>query len=323
MVGILDVPMSQSSRSMIIQRRFFLFIFVVLAVFWPVGCSDKTPEVKGPAYADTPDARQEPLYVLAVHPLYNPSALIKAYGPLTDYLSQNVQGAVHFKVEASRDYADFERKYRARGAPFILPNPWQCLDAMKVGYEVIAMAGEPDDFKGIFIVRKDSPIREVSDLKGKQVSYPSPTALAACMMPQWFLYSNGIDVNRDIENLYVGSQESSIMNAYLGQVAVGVTWPPPWRAFCRDNPDEAAQLKVIWETSPMVNNAVMVRSDVPVAIREEVRRLLINLHATPTGKAILAGMETDSFLPATDADYEPVHRFIGNFETEIRPVEKR
>ena len=29
---------------------------------------------------------------------------------------------------------------------------------MKVGYRVIAMAGEPQDFKGIFVVRRDSGI---------------------------------------------------------------------------------------------------------------------------------------------------------------------
>ena len=46
-------------------------------------------------------------------------------------------------------------------------------------------------------------------------------------MPQYYLHQQGIDVNRDIQNAYVGSQESSIMNAYLGQSAAGVTWPPP------------------------------------------------------------------------------------------------
>ena len=68
---------------------------------------------------------------------------------------------------------------------------------------------------------------------------------------------------RDIENRYVGSQESSIMNAYLGQTAAGATWPPPWRAFQKEHPREAAELKVIWETESLVNNSVMVRDDVP------------------------------------------------------------
>lgn len=51
---------------------------------------------------------------------------------------------------------------------------------------MIAMAGDPKDFKGIFLVRIDSGIKVPADLKGKAVSYPSPTALAACIMPQYF-----------------------------------------------------------------------------------------------------------------------------------------
>ena len=59
---------------------------------------------------------------------------------------------------------------------------------------------------------------------------------SAHTIPQYFLHQRGIDVNRDIQNAYVGSQESSIMNAYLGKSVTGVTWPPPWRLFQRDHP---------------------------------------------------------------------------------------
>ncbi len=172
-------------------------------------------------------------------------------------------------------------------------------------------------------MRQDSSIRQVQDLKGKAVSYPSPTALAACMMPQWFLHTNGLDINRDVKNRFVGSQESSILNVFLKHTQAGCTWPPPWRAFGRDHPEQAAQLKVLWETPPLVSNAVMVRSGVPAAVRAEVRRLLLQLHESPAGRAILARMETDRFLPATAADYEPVRQFIATFEAEVRPVEAR
>ncbi len=77
---------------------------------------------------------------------------------------------------------------------FSTPNPWQTLEAIKVGYHVITMAGDP------------------ADLKGKVPSYPSHTALAACIMPQYYLHQHGINLVRDIMNHYVGSQELSIMN---------------------------------------------------------------------------------------------------------------
>jgi phosphonate transport system substrate-binding protein len=257
-----------------------------------------------------------------VHPLYNPHKLGLVYGPLIHHLNASIPAA-RFELEASRDYAAFEAKFRARGPELLLPNPWQTLQALQSGYLVIAMAGDAADFKGLLIVRKDGPYQTLAALKGQAVAYPAPTALAACVMPQWDLHRNGLDVLRDIDNRYVGSQESAILNVLGGQVAAGATWPPPWRAFQKEHPAEAAQLKVLWETAPLLNNSVMVRDDMPQTLRDEVRKVLLSLHDTPTGLAILAGMETARMHPADDASYAVVREFVARFERDVRPVAAR
>ena len=293
---------------------------ILLMVLVLAGC-ERSPEApEGPRYGGEPASEAKPLYLFAIHPLHNPTKLLEVYQPLIDHLNAGIAEA-HFELEASRDYQAYEAKFRAREPELLLPNPWQTLQAMKVGYHVIAMAGDADDFKGIFIVRQDGGIRTPADLKGKVVSYPSPTALAACIMPQYYLYQHGIDINKDIENRYVGSQESSIMNAYLGESAAGATWPPPWRQFQKDHPKEAAELEAIWETPPLLNNSVMVRGDVPAEVRDRVRALLLNLNQTPEGPAILAGMETDRFHAAGDASYDRVRAYVDVFEQKVRPVE--
>lgn len=294
-----------------------------LLSFFLSGCEPAPQQEQGPKY-ERVDSRQDgmakPVYRFAIHPLHNPRKLTQAYQPLIDYLSSHIPG-VRFQFEASRDYPVYEAKFRAREAEFLLPNPWQTLEAMKVGYQVIAMAGDADDFKGIFIVRKDGGIRTPAGLKGRAVSYPSPTALAATIMPQFFLHQQGVDVNRDIDNRYVGSQESSIMNVHLRQVAAGGTWPLPWRAFEKDHPQEAAELMVIWETPSLMNNSIMVRDDVPSGVRDQVRRLLTELSKAKGGKEVLAAMETARFHEADNASYERVREFVARFEREVRPVE--
>jgi phosphonate transport system substrate-binding protein len=297
-----------------------LVCFSLLATAFPV--LGREGDGSGPSFGAQGPKHEAAVYRLAVHPLHNPAKLIKSYQPLIDYLNTRLSDA-RLVLEASRDYANFEEKYLARKPEFILPNPWQTLQAMKVGYRVIASAGQPEDFKGIFVARKDSPLRQPGDLKGKAVSYPAPTALAACMMPQFFLHDHGINVNADIQNHYVGSQESSIMNAYLGKTAVAATWPPPWRAFQKDHPSEAAEMYVIWETAPLINNSVMVRDDVAAGLAERVRTLLVELGGTAEGKAILANMETARFQRANDGDYDVVRRYVARFEKEVRPVEQR
>ena len=307
------------------HRRRFLRMLAAIGVAALAACdASKTPT--GPEYADAPQAGAKPVLRFAVHPLHNPQKLAQAYQPLIDRLNDQLTHArldVHLELEASRDYAVYEEKLRQRGPAFLLPNPWQTMEAMKAGYSVIAMAGDPDDFKGLILVRRDSGIRAVTDLKGKEVSYPSPTAVAAGLMPQAFLHAHGINVMHDIKNRYVGSQESSIMNVYLKQTSAGATWPPPWRAFQKEHPQEAAQLMVAWETAPLVNNSVMVRNDVPAAVSAKVRVALLQLTATPEGRHILEAMETAQFSAATDSDYALVKRFTDDFERNVRKVEDR
>lgn len=288
----------------------------VLAATGLAGCQPGADA--GPRYGAAPRPGP-PVYRLAVHPLHNPRKLMAAYGPLVDYLNRHVAGA-SFELEASRDYAAYEAKFRGRGPELLLPNPWQALQAIGAGYRVIAMAGDADDFRGLFIVRRDSPLARPADLRGRAVAYPAPTAVAACLLPQWFLHQQGVDVVHAVDNRYVGSQESAILGALSGDVAAAATWPPPWRAFQKDHPEQAAQLRVLWQTPPLVNNAVMVRDDLPAALRLQLGGLLTSLHETPEGRAVLAAMETHRILPADDARYEVVRRFVERFEREVRPV---
>ncbi len=263
----------------------------------------------------TPAAGKE--YIFAVHPLHNPTRLFEVYGPLIDYLNRNLPD-VTFRLEASRNYEAFEEKLYARKFDFALPNPYQTLKSLGHGYHVIAKMGDDYKFTGIILVRRDSGINKVADLKGKKVSYPAKTALAATMMPQYFLQTHGLDVNRDIENLYVGSQESSIMNVYLGNVAAAATWPLPWEAFQKQHPDQARELELKWETEPLINNGVVARDDVPAPLAKKVAQLLSKLDQTEEGRAILARMPLSRFELADDRRYRIIERFLREFARKVR-----
>ncbi|MCK6412107.1 MAG: phosphate/phosphite/phosphonate ABC transporter substrate-binding protein [Azonexus sp.] len=284
-----------------------------------LACDTPVSGDSGPRYLDAPPVRKKNLYRLAVHPLHNPQKLSESYQPLIDYLNRRLPEA-RFELEASRNYQAYEEKIRARTPEILLPNPWQSLQAMDSGYGVIAMAGDAEDFYGIFIVRKDSELKHPRDLRGKAIAYPSPTALAAAMLPQFYLHRQGVDIATELDNRYVGSQESSIMSVFLNETAIAATWPPPWRAFQKDHPQEAAQLRVIWQTPPLLNNSLMLRDDVPVEIRRKLQTALLDLTDSREGMDILAAMQTARFHRADNAFYEPVRDFIRRFEREVRPV---
>jgi phosphonate transport system substrate-binding protein len=299
------------------MKNLWMVVFaLVLTACGPNG-AEKSTEPQFAAQAPAIDKE----YVFAIHPLHNPVRLFEIYGPLIDYLNRNIKGA-KFRLEASRNYEEFEKKLYARQFDFALPNPYQTLNSLKHGYHVIAKMGDDDKFTGVILIRRDSGIKKVTDLKGKKVSYPARTALAATMMPQYYFQTHGLDVNRDIENLYVGSQESSIMNVYLGLVAAGVTWPLPWDAFQKEHPDKARDLEVKWETEPLINNGVVARDDMPEQLAQRVAQLLDTLHTSEEGKTILARMPLSRFELADDQRYRVIEDFLHKFSQTVRPLDE-
>ncbi len=281
-------------------------------------CSRESETDYAPQFADQPTAEYAEL-VFAVHPLHNPERLFAIYGPIIEHLNANIRGT-RFRLDASRNYDEFEKKLYARKFQFALPNPYQTVKALDRGYRVFGKMGDDENFRGIILVRRDSGIRSVADLKGKSVSYPAPTALAATMMPQYYLHTHGLDVNRDIRNVYVGSQESSIMNVYLGNVAAA-TWPVPWATFAKEQPEKARELELKWQTETLPSNSLMARDDVPQPLVDQVAELLFSLQETSVGRRMLERIPLSRFESASGATYAPVRAYVRKFSAEVRPLE--
>ncbi len=259
-------------------------------------------------------------YVVGIHPLHNPKRLMEVYGPVVEHVGRQLPG-VRLRLEASRNYDEFDRKLYSGHFDFAMPNPFETISALKHGYRVFAKMEDDHEFRGIILIRRDSGIQSVADLKGRAISYPAPTALAATMMPQYYLHTHGIDVNRDVETRYVGSQESSILNVLRGHVAAGATWPVPWKSFSVEHPELASQLEVKWETESLLNNAWVVRQDVPDDIARGFERALMAMNDSEAGRRMLQKLPISRFEPATDATYAPVVAFLEKFSKEVRSIE--
>lgn len=299
---------------------FKIICVALLLAFFP-GCQNGGNQDNNytPEYSTEPVFKQKDIYLFGVHPLHNPSRLFHIYQPMIDYINAHLQES-ELRMEASRNYATYDKKLFSGYYHFALPNPYQTVISMQHGYRVFGKMADDANFRGIILLRKDSGITTVEELKGKTVSYPAPTALAATIMPQWYLYKHGININEDITNRYVGSQESSIMNVYLGKSAAAATWPPPWNAFIKEKPEIAKEIFIKWETDSLPSNALVVRKDIPQILVDKISKIIFALHTHEQGKKILKAMELSKYQAADDSTYDSVKVFLDKFETQVRPI---
>jgi len=126
-----------------------------------------------------------------------------------------------------------------------------------------------------------------------------------------------LNIQKDITKKFVGSQYSSIMNAYSGDSLAGATWPTSWEAWCKENPEMAKQMEVVWQTEPLVNSGFVVRDDVDPDVANKVAELLIKLDTHDTGKQMLQSAGLEGFEVANNKTYDVVEDFLNKFNTAI------
>jgi len=289
-----------------------LYTFLSIIIFF----SECTAFAKEALYRPTAKEEVSKIYIVGVHPYINTQQMFLSYRPILDYLEKNIPNTF-FILETSENYAQYNQKLFAHVFDFSLPNPYQTVMSFNYGYHVIAKMKPDSAFKGIFVARKSSHLREFAQLKNQKVSFPAPTALAAAMMPLYFLKANGVDINNDIEKLYVGSQFSSILNAYSGDTIVGATWPTSYEDWCKLNPQKAQEMEVVWETQMLVNNGFVVQERVPEGLAQHVAVLLSALDANEDGDKLLKNAGFPGFELANNKTYDTVVHFLEQYDKEI------
>jgi len=286
-------------------------LFILFSVMFLCGCDKNGEEY---VLEHKPFSAKE--MVFGIHPYLNPLDMQKAYHPIMEYLQTKIEG-VEFSLEASNSYAHFEEKLYRGDFDFALPNPYQTVLSLEHGYGVIAKMMPDEDFRGVFIIRKDSPIKNPKDVEGKKVSFPAPTALAATLMPLFYLHQKGVDTEKKIEKKFVGSQYSSILNAYTKDSDIAATWPPPWRKWQEENPEKAKDMMLIWQTEPLPNNGVVAKHNVDIELAKKVANALVSLSSTKEGVEILKNAGFAGFELANDQTYAPVTEFLKEYDATI------
>jgi phosphonate transport system substrate-binding protein len=243
--------------------------------------------------------------------------LFKVYQPMIDAINQRAAG-FSVKLETARDHPSYDARLHERKLDLALVNPYQAIVAERCGYRIFGKMADDDRFVGIIVARKGSGIRVPADLRGAPISFPAPTAFAATMMNQVFLKQHGLDVEKEAIPKYVGSQDSAVMNVFLGLTRAGGTWPPTWEAMKMDRPDVVQALEIKWQTPPLVNLGLVARREISAERVRGIAAVLFNLHRSGPGREMLQRMGTSRYVPATSASYDPVRRFLHEYRRQVR-----
>ena len=290
---------------------------LLASVFLPVlfsACCRNELNAPEPRYSDSLPGGSLEIYTFSTHPLFSEQRVFELFGPVIQRVNrQALRRGFQLKLVTAPDYASYERRLYAGDYDISLPNPLQTLESLDCGYMIFGKVADDKQFCGIILGRKDDNYSTIAELKGKTLTFPSRTALAACMMPSYFLLENGIDVRTDVESVFTGNQESTIMSLSSGLSDIAVTWPPPWMLFRERHPEEAAGIRELWRTPHLVNNGLVASVDLPRDVLDLFSQVLYQLDRDAEGREFLDNMGYSGFEPATFESFRPVREFLDDY----------
>jgi phosphonate transport system substrate-binding protein len=168
-------------------------------------------------------------------------------------------------------------------------------------------------YRGLIIVRKDSPIKSLKDLKGKRFGFVDPLSTSGSLYPKSLMMDHGIDPARDLTATDVGGHDKAIIAVIEKQVDAASIYGGEGgdaRDRVRDSYPNVYELtRVIAETDPIPNDTVCARKDLDPELVRKVMAALEEVVKSDEGRRqLLEGYDIDDLRPVKDDIFDPIRK---------------
>lgn len=167
-------------------------------------------------------------------------------------------------------------------------------------------------YNGQIIVRADSGISSVAELKGKSFGRPDPISTSGWIIPMLTMRAAGINPETDLDEIVdAGSHDSVVAAVYNGDIDAGATYMDARTRIEEDHPDVMEKVVVIEVTADIPNDGVQFSPVVPDDMREKIVAALLEIAQTEEGKdALKTAYQWSGLEKHGDTFYDPFRQVL-------------
>ena len=221
------------------------------------------------------------VYTFDVVPQFPAAKIYTTWSPLLQRIGQ--EAGLCFELRVSASIPEFEQRFLKGESDFTFLNPYHAVLAyQKKKYQPL-LADTQDLLTGILVVRSDNPIKNLNDLKGKNVSFPAPNSFAASLLIRAELAKQKIDVNPVFVKTHSNVYRSVINKDALAGGGVNNTLD-------NEAPEVRQQLRVLYETPAYTPHPIATHPSVTSEVRERFLKAMVKLSQDEEGQKLLDGI---------------------------------
>jgi phosphonate transport system substrate-binding protein len=179
-------------------------------------------------------------------------------------------------------------------------------------------------YTGQIIVRADSGITSLEDLKGKVMCWVDPNSTSGYIIPRIMLAANGIDPDTDFANtVEAGSHNNVVTAVYNGDCDAGATYSDARSSIAEDFPDVNDVVIVLATTTEIPNDTVSFTKDFPADMRQKIVDALVAISSTEAGQAALGSLYSiEALVPADDSFFDQFRADLSKAGIDIESLAK-
>jgi phosphonate transport system substrate-binding protein len=181
--------------------RFALFLFATILISVP---------------AEEALAKDPITLTFGIYTSVKPTAMIKKFRPLTkaieNEMSESLKRPVNIRFKVAPSYEAGITNITSGQVDFARFGPVSYIEALKENDKIALLAAESKKgskiAQGIICVRENSPIKSISDLKGKSFAFGSELSTIGRYLSQFHLLENGVNASSLSEYEYLGRHDA-------------------------------------------------------------------------------------------------------------------
>jgi len=221
------------------------------------------------------------VYTFDVVPQLPAAKIYTSWSPLLQRVGQDA--GLCFELRVSASIPEFEQRFLKGESDFTFLNPYHAVLAyQKKKYQPL-LADSQDLLTGILVVRSDNPIKNLSDLKGKNVTFPAPNSFAASLLIRAELAKQKIDITPLFVKTHSNVYRSVINKDALAGGGVNNTLD-------NEAPEVRQQLRVLYETPAYTPHPIATHPSVSLEVRERFLKAIVKLSQDEEGQKLLDGI---------------------------------
>lgn len=233
-----------------------------------------------------------------------PTVMYRQFMPLVEQLQERMQ--VSLKREVGIEFRIFKSYDEARDAlveghiDFVRfgPSSYVMAKAANPKIELLAMESKNGEktFQGYIVVRADSPIRSLAEIKGRRFAFGDPTSTIGRFLVQKELLDAGLHIEDLAGHAYLGRHDLVFRAVELGDYDAGAL-----KSSTFEKLNDKKSLRVLRAfdnvTKPWVASS---------KLDPEIRAALADALKQLSDPAVLAALDADALIDADDRDYDAI-----------------